>query len=186
MDGCCSGFGATTWFVNIDTDHPKNVFEIDPSTKSWRRIWDNDTCEWRKLTEYENLLPNKFNTMNMKIGKFVIKQKNGKYYDGDPSYEGAENIQNAWIFNEEQEANRQCYDGEVVENLNKNTTTIDFAHDFKDGENIVFIAVKGTPESILRELSRISTDASCYGKPHQGIIVKSDSTSQVITPNWKY
>ena len=57
MDGNWGGWRRPSWFKNIDGDHPKNVFEIDHATKSWRRIWDNDASQWRALTEYEMLFP---------------------------------------------------------------------------------------------------------------------------------
>lgn len=63
-------------------------------------------------------------------------------------------------------------------------TTVNFAGDFREGENIVFIAIKGTPESISKELSRITLNSESYGKPIQGIVVNSGSVSHVITPIW--
>ena len=61
---------------------------------------------------------------------------------------------------------------------------VEFADDFKDKENQLYIAVSGTPEDIKKRLLNVIKDIDIYSKPIQGIYVGSDSTINVITSKW--
>jgi hypothetical protein len=62
---------------------------------------------------------------------------------------------------------------------------ITFDNDISKESNQVFIALGGSKECIINDLLDILTELKGhYGKPIQGITIKSNGIKQVITPFW--